>query len=239
MGKINDYLVAANRKYGRKIGWQLKRYQADFATARNHLIRTAYPTLAIDGGANEGQWAREFIRDFPGIPVVSFEPVDAPYQKARALGLKGHRLENLALGDVESVLQINVASNGGMSSSIGKPTGHLQAFPGVQFDSTQEIRTVRLDSFEEFRREKIWLKLDLQGYEWKALQGARNLLSNTVGLEIETSLAENYAGEKLHFELVDFLDEHGFRPFHIFTPGVEATGEMRYVDVLFTRKEKS
>jgi FkbM family methyltransferase len=235
MGKFTNFLVSANRIYGKKLGWQIRRYQSDFATARKHLIQLESPTLAIDGGANEGQWAREFRIEYPDIPIVSFEPVIDPFHKALGMGLEKHRVENFALGSEESILKINVASNGGMSSSIGKPTGHLEAFPSVTFGTSQEIRCVALDSFEEFKGERVWLKLDLQGYEWKALNGAKELLEHTVGIEIETSLSENYEGEKLNFEIVDFLNDFGFRPFHVFAPGISDTGEMRYLDVLFSR----
>ena len=235
MRSLTELLVAANRKYGKRLGWQLKRYQADFYTARKHLIALHRPTLAIDGGANEGQWAQEFRMNNEGIPIVSFEPVTGPYLKAKNLKLPHHRVEKLALGSRDCSLHIHISSNSAMSSSLAKPTGHLRAFPQVTFNETQTVQCVRLDSFPEFVKEKVWLKLDLQGFEWEALMGATRLLQSTVGIEIETSLTENYEGERQSHEIIGFLGELGFRPFHIFAPGIAESGAMNYLDILFSR----
>ena len=239
MRTLTEFLVVANRRYGKYIGWQLKRFQSDYATARKFLINREKPTLAVDGGANEGQWAKEFRRQFREIPIVSFEPVSEPFRRATALNLSQHRTENLALGSREGLFKIHVASNGAMSSSLAKPTGHLRAFPQVQFQDSEFVQCVRLDSFVEFQKERVWLKLDLQGFEWEALQGAVKLLESTVGIEIETVLSENYEGERLSHEIIQFLHKFGFRPFHIFAPGIDVSGAMNYLDIIFSRNQKT
>lgn len=235
MAWMTSALVSLNRTIGRTIGWQLRRYQADYLTARQKLVTSTRPEIAVDGGANQGSWSLEFRKSNPSIPILAFEPVSSLFTGLASLEISNFSPQKFALSDSNGTAKINVASNDGMSSSIQTPTGHLTAFSDVTFNHVEDVEKRRLDSFPQLLEKKIWLKLDLQGHEWHAIQGSLDLIENVVGIEMETSLRANYENEKLHYEMVAELASRGFEPFHLFCAGVEEDGRMNYVDVIFRR----
>jgi len=238
MGLI-DRAMASNRAFGRKVGWQLKKYVPDLHEARAKLIEDLAPQLVVDGGANRGQWAKEFRSFNRDIPIISIEPISENFRHLRQLGLPNHRCDQVALSSYIGEVTMQVASNIGMSSSIGIPLEHFSTlYPDISFNGTEKVKTVTLDSIGLLRNQRVYLKLDLEGHEWEALQGASQILGETkevVALELETNIRPSRTGERGHYELVPFLMDFGFRVHHLFTPGVTRSGEMNLIDCILVR----
>jgi len=58
---------------------------------------------------------------------------------------------------------------------------------------------------------KLFLKIDVQGYEYEVLKGATDILQNTIGIEIEMSMIELYENQKWLFsDVMDFMKNNGF-----------------------------
>jgi hypothetical protein len=83
---------------------------------------------------------------------------------------------------------------------------------------------------------RIFCKLDVQGYEAKVLAGAHSLLKDTIGLQMEISLAPLYQGQPTFGELLNTMSRSGFEIFG-FVPGFvdPATGRMLQIDGVFFR----
>ena len=58
--------------------------------------------------------------------------------------------------------------------------------------------------------EKIFLKIDTQGYTKQVLIGANNSIGKISGMFVEMSLVPLYAGEPLIGEVISMLYEKGF-----------------------------
>lgn len=231
--------MAGNRVIGRKVGWQLKKYVPDLHEARARLIEDLSPELVVDGGANRGQWAKEFRSFSPTIPILSIEPISENFLHLKELGLPNHHCEQVALSNNAGEVTMQVASNIGMSSSIGRPLEHFSTlYPDISFTGIEKVNAVTLDSLDLLRNKRVYLKLDLEGHEWEALHGASRILGETkevVALELETSIRPSRSGERSHYELIPFLMDFGFRVHHLFTPGVTSSGEMNFIDCLLVR----
>jgi hypothetical protein len=81
------------------------------------------------------------------------------------------------------------------------------------------------------------LKIDTEGHELKALQGARSLLQMTEFVIIEVSIAERF-DEGYEFEdIILFMKENGFFLFS-FLKFMHRMGELRprFADVAFKRR---
>jgi hypothetical protein len=80
--------------------------------------------------------------------------------------------------------------------------------------SQEEISVCSLD--EEVlssltAKDKVWLKIDTQGYEAEVLKGAAGLMNRVSGLECELSILPLYDGQPLIDEMIRLLYESGLR----------------------------
>jgi hypothetical protein len=66
--------------------------------------------------------------------------------------------------------------------------------------------------------DRVFLKVDAQGYEAEVLAGAPELLDRLAGIQLEMSLVPLYEGERGFRRLLDDLAALGFEPW-LFLPG--------------------
>ncbi len=86
--------------------------------------------------------------------------------------------------------------------------------------------------------ERIFLKLDVQGFEYKVLQGAERFLARVAGIQIELSLVPLYDGEHLFHSMLHDLEERGFEMWSLIPGFVDPeTGRLLQLDAIFFRAE--
>ena len=139
--------------------------------------------VAVDAGANIGFLSRLMVKDFQ--TVHAFEPV----QLNRACLARNVQTNNciiypFALGSTvgESLIEISPIASGG--AQIGGLPENSLVHKAVK--RQEKIRIVSLDSLN--LPELDFLKIDVQGFEYEVLNGAKSLLtrcSPTVLIEIE------------------------------------------------------
>ena len=236
MEKVAEWFdINVNPFVGKLTGFRVVRNFPKLDEIRNYLIKVLEISTAIDGGANQGQWASRLRRENRDIRIISFEPVSAPYKYLHTLSSKDSLWStfNFALGDTNEVGQINLASNEAMSSSIFDPTRHKEDFPNVKFQGFETIEIKRLDSLDLNAGDgNLLLKLDVQGYEINALKGAEKLLNQVALIEIETAFHPMYDGELKHSEILKWLEDRNFEVYSIGQPSLDAKGRVGYVDCL-------
>ncbi len=188
----------------RRVGIDLARYPAsDPMLSVVRLLDHFAIDCVIDVGANDGGYASTIRRLGYSGRIVSFEPLRAPFEKlaARASVDSAWDVVHAAVGDEDRDVVINVAGNGGASSSVlPMLDAHANAAPESRYVGTEVVPQRRLDGIlPEFGVGKqcpSFLKLDVQGYEAAVLDGAQELLGARaiVGLQLELSLVPLYAG---------------------------------------------
>ncbi len=134
--------------------------------------------IAVDVGANRGDWARSLARRAPRLErLVCFEPAEAAFRRLGALTEElGNRLvlRQLALSDEVGVAGFLEEAGEGQRSSL---------FPvaGVDGSSRVEVRTGVLDEeIEALGLPRIdFLKIDAEGSDFRVLRGAERMLSRS------------------------------------------------------------
>ena len=91
------------------------------------------------------------------------------------------------------------------SSSLLKPTGHLQIFPFIKFNKVIKVQSCTLDSFLFKSIDLIWM--DVQGAEHLVFEGAKETLKRTRYIHTEYSETEYYEGQKTFQELCSILSD--------------------------------
>ncbi|MGH9150131.1 MAG: FkbM family methyltransferase, partial [Acidimicrobiales bacterium] len=111
--------------------------------------------------------------------------------------------------------------------------------PGLRRDGWQrEVPVVTLDALVAGGEMAIpeLVKLDIQGYELAALQGATSLMGHTEAFIVETSLYPFLPGQALAGEIIAFMAGHGYAVYDL--PGFArrpSDGALAQVDICFAR----
>lgn len=243
---LQKRLVQGIKKGFRRIGLDIRLASEidDFdgrllASLRHHRVDTVF-----DIGANEGQFALGLIkRGFAGR-LVSFEPMSAAHARLRQLVVKHDNwklADALALGSENGEAQINISANSVSSSLLPIEDSHARAEPGSIYIGTEKIRVARLDDIVEDyadSEERLFLKIDTQGFESRVLDGAPQTLARSAGVLLEMTLVELYSGQPLWDELLARMRAAGFDVWAIdrgFTDPV--SGRTLQCDVTFFRTD--
>jgi FkbM family methyltransferase len=190
-----------------------------FSTLRE--LKLPMPRAVLQVGASYGQEMSEFLEN--GIQAgVFIEPLPEPFAHVAGMcrQLPNFVAINTLCADVPGrKFQFNVASNGGMSSSILKPDRHLTINEGVRFEHTTELVSSTLDQVTAHLSANghahvvealDLLFMDCQGAEYKILLGANAVLPQIKYIYTETMRGDLYAGQVPFLNYCAHLDAIGF-----------------------------
>ena len=112
-------------------------------------------------------------------------------------------------------------------------------FPGTKEVTTTEVHVAPLDEFVNADDLQIpaMLKLDVQGFEFDALRGCESLLKHFDFVYCECSFVELYTGQKLAWEVIDWLSARNFCLIGMFNPAYDLRGQAVQADFLFSRMD--
>ena len=212
-------------------------------TRRARLLRSLGITLVLDVGANVGGYAAQLRRLGYHARIVSFEPLDDAFAALERVAADDPRWEcrRQALGSSDGTAEINVAANAVSSSLLEINDLAVRSAPLAKYVGTQRVKVARLDPiWRELVRvdDRVWLKLDVQGFELEVLKGAEASLPSIACVQAELSFVPLYDGSPSFLELVEHLNARGFR-----LAGLEeghddvGTGEMLQADGIFVRDD--
>ena len=200
-------------------------------------------TVVLDVGANRGQFAAELRIGGYGGRIVSFEPLATAYAALERAADDDPLWEcrRLALSDADGETELHVSENAVSSSLLDMEARHLEAAPASRYVATERVRQARLEALADELRlpgDGIYLKLDVQGSEAKALDGAGPALARVVAIETELSLVSLYRDQLLFREMLDLLDDAGYAPVSLEPAYADPrNGHVLQVDGIFLRRE--
>ena len=214
---------------------------SSYAMVQSLTRQDIVPRTVLDIGANVGQFAIAVAKLLPDSRVYSYEPVPDSFQllERHCRKLDNVTCFNLGLGDVESELPITVNSHSHSSSFLPLSEEHKSAFPFAREERTIRVPVTTLDlaTREIDLTPPVLLKLDVQGFEKKVLEGGTSIMHSIDFIILEASLRPMYKGEILFTGMIDLLDSFGFeflRPIGWLSN--PANGEILQLDCLFQRR---
>ena len=207
------------------------------------LLRGRQISLVLDVGANTGQYGVS-LRHKVGYQgrIVSFEPLSDAFAglQRTIIGDAHWQCCNIALGDRKDTSVINISANSWSSSLLPVSATTVGIEPSISYVGKQEISLHRLDQIlDQVARhdDRIFLKIDTQGYEMNVIKGALGVIDRFDLIQVETAFFEAYQGETLIGDMIKFFDCIGYKVVSL-DPGWEnpTTGELLEADVIFARK---
>jgi len=195
-------------------------------------IQRFNPSIIIDAGANIGDYSLLINQFNPNCKIYSFEPVEATFQKLKE-NVKDH--DNIipvgkGLFKESGSKEINIFDTNTHSS--------LYDIQGLSYESNQKliVELVRGDDF--MRENKIdsidFLKMDIEGAEYDALEGFENSIKNGKIKAIQFEYGYiNISTRKLLIDYYNFFETNDFMVGKIFPKIVEFRKyEFKYEDFL-------
>ena len=214
------------QRLARRLGYDLtRRAKAKSPNAQLVAVLAHFRIACVlDVGANIGQYGAMLRAwGYPGR-IVSFEP------QAGAHGALARRAAAdpawqvappIALGARNGQIEVEVSAESDMSSILPQSALLRQVSPSSAVVRKETVPLCRLEDVAgSYLRpdERVFLKVDAQGYEAAVLAGAGRLLERLTGIQLEMSLVPLYEGERDFRAVLDDLAALGFAPY-LFLPG--------------------
>jgi FkbM family methyltransferase len=193
------------------------------------------PTV-IDGGAHKGETIDDLTYWFSSPEIHAFEPNPHNFDLLkRKYGDRDNiHIYQYALANKRGTMKFNITKSTSVSSLLEPTEDYQSMFEGGEIDETVEVETRQIDDI--INKKVDIVKLDLQGYEYFVLKGARNVLQRASIVVSETMFNTNYSEQKVFRDLDEILYQNGFQLKNFYKIKHWPNGQIRHADVLYTRQ---
>lgn len=191
-----------------------KRQIAESEEKKILWLRNIQPKTILDIGANTGQFAKYIHGIFPEAALYSFEPLENCYTQLvqNFAEVPQFQAFNLALGNEGGQAQIYANDYSPSSSILEMEELHKNCFPHTQKQILNSINIVRLDDISsklEIKKPTL-IKIDVQGFEDKVIEGGIVTIKQATILIVEMSVEKLYENQPLFNNIYSLLLNLGF-----------------------------
>ena len=194
----------------------------NFKIARDYSYKTikivlSNTDLVLDVGANTGQYVNKLRKLNYSGEIISIEPLLEAHVKLEENSKSDSHwivLDPMAVGNEEGKIKINKSINLVSSSVLDMLPTHTLAAPESYYVSQEDVKITTVTNILhnlKIDSNSILLKIDTQGYEYEVLRGALSVMDQIRFIEVELSVQELYAGQKLYIELLNMLDKLNYK----------------------------
>ncbi len=231
-------MVGRFRRLVRRLGYDV----LPFPGAAPHWARIAELlahhkiSLVLDVGANAGQYATAIRNNGYRGPIVSYEPTAGAHAAlVQAAGANPDWIvaPRCAVGDAaHDAVSINASAESDMSSLLPMTDQAKQHMPTAALGVEETVPMVTLAGEWPARvssTDRVFLKVDTQGYEDKVLDGLGGRLDALTGLQLEIGLQAIYEGQKDYLGILNRVTRAGFEAAFV-VPGYYSRHYRRMID---------
>ena len=197
----------------------------------------------IDVGGNEGQTGSALLKAGWAGRIVSFEPVAAAHRDLeRAASRAGNWTvaPRMALGAENGEIEINVGLTHNWSSIRAVRDETVRIRPKSRTVARECVPLRRLDGvLTDFAapKDRLFVKIDTQGYEGEILAGAAGAMDRIHGFQLELCLAPLYESEETYERFFAWMGERGFELWMVESASFSAElARQTHFDAIFFRR---
>jgi len=203
-------------------------------------LRDAPVRVVFDVGANDGDTVHRYRELFPAAAIYAFEPFEESHRRLaeRFAADPQVRPQHGAVTNATGTraLFVNAVNQTNSLLPLNPDEIDRARASSEHLDRTVTVPAVTLDAFcARERLDRIdLLKMDIQGGEGMALEGASSLLSRKAIrlLYLEVLFAELYKGQASFCDLVRVLDRHGYQTAGLYNLVIDERG-LGWADAIF------
>lgn len=223
------------RKVRRKIRYYIRYGFRDAFTDQQKLLSELEISTVFDVGANQGTTVEKYRRLFPKADIYAFEPTPSVCSRLKERFQSDFRVKpvQLAVGGSEQEVILFVNDSLADMNSMLRPSSRSWVTDVYEV----AVEMTSLDSFCALNNisEIDLLKLDIQGSEVAALQGASALLSNgkIACIYLECQIMPLYEGQPLLGDIFAELHKYGYSLFNFYNFNESKVGQGEWCDAIF------
>lgn len=204
------------------------------------VLNHKHDIVVYDIGANRGDFA-SFLTKLPTLEAVyCFEPIPDVFQELlyKTQTSKNIRCFQVALGDQCGMKRMYVNDFSPSSSMLPIDPIHIEEFPHTEKSHEVEVRMMTLEeAVREFRLlPPDFIKIDVQGFEDRVINGGREIIKRAKFCMLELSLVSLYEESVLLPEMNRLMRELGFSLTSIVGKIIGRSGEILQLDGLYRNK---
>ncbi|CAM3987272.1 FkbM family methyltransferase [Flavobacterium jumunjinense] len=194
------------------------------------------PNVIFDCGANIGFVSNQFSNKFPNSLIYAFEPNPTVFEVLKS-SIKKEKINpfNMGIGFESGKLKFYKNNNTGTSSFL-EPNDFHKAHLARMYQEI-EVPVISINDFCKAQKidEIGILKLDIEGYELKALEGCVDMLENQKidFIYAEVNLIPTYDGQCLMEEVIAFLRSVNYIPYNFYGNNETELRESIITNILF------
>ncbi|MEI2418821.1 FkbM family methyltransferase, partial [Arthrospira platensis SPKY2] len=207
--------------------------------AQKMLLQNNVKTI-FDIGANVGKITAKYRDLFPHAKIYSFEPFPEAFQQLKLKFEEDNfvELQNFAIGNSTGVKEFDINRKSSTNSLFSRPIKGKRYYS--RSGETLSITKVPVKTIDEFCKQAeishiSILKMDIQGGELLALQGAIEQLSaSSIDLiYTEVFFITHYENSPLFYDICSFLAKYQYTLYSMYNIVYARDGQMRYADAIF------
>ncbi len=168
----------------------------------------------LDIGAAVGEFSLAAKAAWPDIKIFAFEPIPASFAQLQQnlSKLPGCEAINVALGEKRGEVSFEQSTATDSSSLLKMADTHKKAFPHSAKTQTITVQLERLDDISARLNviDPVFIKIDVQGYESKVLEGGEQTIGRAKVVIVETSFEPLYEGQDLFPQIYQYFSDRGF-----------------------------
>ncbi|MEO8234788.1 MAG: FkbM family methyltransferase [Flavobacterium sp.] len=179
------------------------------------------PKHIFDCGANIGFVSYQFFKRFNNSKIHSFEPNVVVYEKLVGILKKeseNFTFNNCGISNTNGILEFYKNNNSGTSSFM-QPNDFHMAHMARKYQKIDVPIVSITDYCSKNNIDEIGiLKLDIEGFELKALQGCSNFLKQEKidFIFTEVNFVPTYQGQPLIEEIITYMRKYNYYPYNFY-----------------------
>jgi len=194
----------------------------------SYFIQKLAVDLVLDVGMNKGEFAQEVRNEGYSGRLIGFEPLSFLVDDLNTTFSDDPDVSiwNMALGDANETKEILFDRERGDLASFCQTTDYFKRHYGDINSNKEVVEVRRLDGLrEKLEGDRVFLKVDTQGYDLEVLKGAEEFLKESVvAILVEMPIHNIYDTGVEMKDIVLFLRERGY---FLRTVSPAATGELK------------
>ncbi len=237
---IKRYILRKN--FLRRVKMRLKSFERKLKKNEISDIKQLFvkagkePSVIFDCGANIGFVTHKYLKEFPGARIFAFEPNPTVFE---GLNKQYKKIQNVCcynygIGDVNGELIFNINRNTGTSSFLEANKYHTSNMASKQIRPLKvKVKTLSSIMDENNVHHIDLLKLDIEGYEIKALKGLKDVSKDVSLIFTEVNLIPTYEGQPLIEDIIAYLRSKGFHIYNFYGINENVDFQANITNMLF------